>query len=78
MLALLVVLCPPFAVLLTDSPSQAFKNIGLTLLFYVPGVLHARSVVETYRTHRQYDSLMRVLESRATLRASRQPALTAR
>ncbi|MDY3552907.1 YqaE/Pmp3 family membrane protein [Gemmata sp. JC717] len=78
MLALLVVLCPPFAVLLTDSPSQVFKNVGLTLLFYVPGVLHARSVVETYRTHRRYDSLMRVLESRAARSTSRQPVLTAR
>lgn len=70
----IVVLCPPFAVLLTAPPSQAFKNIGLTLLFYVPGVLHARSVVETYRVHRKYDSLMRVLESRATPVPPRQVA----
>ena len=70
----LVVLCPPFAVLLTAPPSQALKNLGLTLLFYIPGVLHARSVVETYRVHRKYDSLMRVLESRAVSVPARQVA----
>ena len=43
MLTLLVILCPPLAVLLTASPTHAIKNLGLTLLFYVPGVLHARA-----------------------------------
>lgn len=64
MLAILVILCPPLAVLLTAAPSHAAKNFGLTLLFYIPGVVHARSVVERYRVNRRYDSLMRVLESR--------------
>jgi uncharacterized membrane protein YqaE (UPF0057 family) len=66
MLAILVVLCPPLAVLIVASPSHAAKNFGLTLLFYVPGVLHARSVVEQYQVSRRYDSLMRVLEERET------------
>lgn len=74
MLVLLVIVCPPFAVLLAAGPSQAAKNFGLTLFFYVPGVLHARSVVETYRAHRQYDSLMRVLESRSGRPPARQAA----
>ncbi|HEY1190070.1 MAG TPA: YqaE/Pmp3 family membrane protein [Gemmata sp.] len=74
MLVLLVLVCPPFAVLLTATPSQAAKNFGLTLFFYVPGVLHARSIVETYRVHRQYDSLMRTLESRAGMGHARQAA----
>lgn len=74
MLVLLAVLCPPLAVLLTAPPSQVAKNIVLTMLFYVPGVLHARSTVERYRTHRQYDSLMRVLESRAVMLPARQAA----
>jgi uncharacterized membrane protein YqaE (UPF0057 family) len=64
MLTILVVLCPPLAVLIVASPGHAAKNCGLTLLFYVPGVLHARSMVERYRVSRRYDSLMRVLEER--------------
>jgi len=64
MLTVLVILCPPLAVLLTAPSSSAAKNFGLTLLFYVPGVLHARRVVESYTVNRQYDSLMRQLEAR--------------
>ncbi len=66
MLVILVMLCPPFAVLLTATPSQAAKNFGLTLLLYVPGVLHARTIVEQYNAHRQFDSLMRILDNRAS------------
>jgi uncharacterized membrane protein YqaE (UPF0057 family) len=65
MLALLVYVCPPLAVLLTAPPAQAAKNLGLTLMFYVPGVLHARATVERYTVNRRYDHLMSVLETRA-------------
>jgi uncharacterized membrane protein YqaE (UPF0057 family) len=64
MLAILVILCPPLAVLLTASRSEAAKNLGLWLLFYIPGVLHAHSTVERYRVNRRYESLMRALEAR--------------
>jgi len=64
MLAILVILCPPLAVLLTAPLSHAAKNVGLTLLLYLPGVLHAHAVVEQYRVARRYESLMRLLESR--------------
>ncbi len=63
MLAVLVILCPPLAVLLTASPSQAVKNFGLTILLYVPGVLHAWAIVEQSRVTRRFDSLMRVLDA---------------
>jgi len=66
MLAVLVLLCPPLAVLLTASPSQAIKNVGLTLLLYFPGVLHARAVVEQYRVNRRYATLMRILDEHPT------------
>lgn len=71
MLVILVILCPPLAVLLTAPPSHAAKNFGLTLLFYFPGVVHAHFVVERYRVNRRYESLMRVLESRDPKPASR-------
>jgi uncharacterized membrane protein YqaE (UPF0057 family) len=66
MLAILVIFCPPLAVLIAASPGHAAKNLGLTLLLYVPGVIHAYSVVERYRVNRRYDSLMKLLEERET------------
>ena len=74
MLVLLAILCPPVAVLLTAPPSQAAKNFGLTLLFYVPGVLHARAAVDRYHAHRQYNSLVRLLESRTSAPVPRRAA----
>ena len=59
MLVVLVILCPPLAVLIT-APSRVAKNLGLTLLLYVPGVLHARGIVEQYQATRRYESLMRL------------------
>jgi uncharacterized membrane protein YqaE (UPF0057 family) len=73
MLTLLVILCPPLAVLLTASPSSAAKNFGLTLLFYIPGVLHARREVERYTVSRRYDAIMSLLDGRAA-RAETQAA----
>ncbi len=64
MLSVFTVICPPLAVLLTSSPLQAAANLGLTLLLYVPGVVHARKAVEKYSVNRQYDKLMRILDDR--------------
>lgn len=64
MLAVLVIVCPPIAVMLTAPASLAAKNLGLTLLLYVPGLLHARATVERYTVQRRYDALMNVLEAR--------------
>jgi uncharacterized membrane protein YqaE (UPF0057 family) len=64
MLNLLAVVCPPLAVLATGTPARAAKNLGLTLLLYVPGMLHARSVVEQSNLERRYNSVMLALEHR--------------
>jgi uncharacterized membrane protein YqaE (UPF0057 family) len=64
MLIVLAFLCPPLAVLFTAGPTHAAKNFGLTLLLYVPGVLHARRVVERYTINRRYEALMRALDTR--------------
>lgn len=76
MLTALVVLCPPLAVLLTASPTTAAKNFGLWMLGIVPGVLHARRVVEQYTVSRRYNALMQLLESKesASLPANTQAA----
>jgi uncharacterized membrane protein YqaE (UPF0057 family) len=64
MLQLLTVLCPPLAVLATGTPRRAATNLGLTLLLYIPGLLHARSVVEQRTLERRYDAVMQALERR--------------
>ncbi len=64
MLPLLAVVCPPLAVLFTESPSRAVANLGLTLLLYVPGLLHALRSVERHTVERRYASVMRALELR--------------
>jgi uncharacterized membrane protein YqaE (UPF0057 family) len=64
MLNLLAVVCPPLAVLATGTPGRAATNLALTLLLYVPGVLHARSVVEQTNLERRYNSVMLELERR--------------
>jgi uncharacterized membrane protein YqaE (UPF0057 family) len=64
MLNILTVLCPPLAVLASGGPGVAVANLGLTLLFYVPGLLHARSVVEQHSLERRYATVMRTLELR--------------
>lgn len=66
MLSLLAILCPPLAVLLAEkSGSRAAANLGLTLLLYFPGLIHALSTVERCDVGRRYESVMRVLERRA-------------
>jgi len=64
MLNLLAVVCPPLAVLATGTLTLAATNLGLTLLLYVPGMLHARSVVEQRNLERRYNSVMLALERR--------------
>ena len=62
MLNLLAVICPPLAVLATGNPGRAATNLGLTLLLYVPGMLHARSVVGQRNLERRYASVMQAME----------------
>jgi uncharacterized membrane protein YqaE (UPF0057 family) len=49
MLYLLAIILPPLAVLLTGRPLQAVLNFFLTLLFWVPGVVHAILVVNEHK-----------------------------
>ena len=64
MLNLLAVVCPPLAVLATGSPSAAAANLGLTMLLYVPGMLHARALVEKHIIEQRYNTVMVALERR--------------
>jgi uncharacterized membrane protein YqaE (UPF0057 family) len=64
MLSFLAVVCPPLAVLATGPKSRAVANAGLTLLLFVPGVVHALSEVSRHNLERRYNSVMRAMETR--------------
>jgi uncharacterized membrane protein YqaE (UPF0057 family) len=45
----LSIVFPPLAVLMAKKPFQAFFNLILTMLFWLPGVIHAILVVNEYK-----------------------------
>jgi uncharacterized membrane protein YqaE (UPF0057 family) len=45
---ILAVLLPPVAVLICGKPVQALFNLLLTLLLWIPGIIHAMFVVNSY------------------------------
>ena len=68
MLYLVAILLPPLAVLLAGKPFQALINVVLTLMIWIPGVIHALLVVNNYyadkRTQRVVDTIKREGEAR--------------
>ena len=57
MLYLLAIVIPPLAVLLTGRPVQALLNVGLTCLFWLPGMIHALLVVHEYKADKRFDRM---------------------
>ena len=55
---LLAIVLPPLAVLLCAKPIQALLNFVLTLFFWIPGVIHALMVVNTYFEDRRTDRVL--------------------
>ncbi len=53
MLYLFAILMPPLAVLLTGRPAAAVLNAGLTLLLWIPGVIHAFAVVNEHKANKR-------------------------
>jgi uncharacterized membrane protein YqaE (UPF0057 family) len=72
-LYLVAILLPPLAVLLAGKPFQALINVVLTLMIWIPGVIHALFVVNNYyadkRTQRVVDTIKR--EGEAQRKAGR-------
>lgn len=64
MLYLLAIILPPVAVLLTGRPFQALLNVLLTLLVWIPGVVHAILVVNEYKADKRADRISRSLRGR--------------
>jgi uncharacterized membrane protein YqaE (UPF0057 family) len=59
MMYLLAILLPPLAVLLCGKPLQALLNVLLTLLGWVPGIIHACLVVSSHQADKRQDRLIR-------------------
>ena len=64
MLYLVAIFLPPVAVLLCGKPFQAIVNLVLTLLFYVPGLIHAVLVVNNHYADKRTDRLVREMKGR--------------
>ncbi|MEX0936533.1 MAG: YqaE/Pmp3 family membrane protein [Pirellulales bacterium] len=61
MLWLLAILLPPVAVLFIGKPLSAVLNLLLTLMFFVPGMIHALVLVNEYKTDKRFTQLARSL-----------------
>lgn len=59
---LFAVLLPPVAVLMCGKPVQAVLSLVLTLLGWLPGVIHAVLVVNNYEADRRNQELIRAME----------------
>ena len=80
MLYLIAILVPPLAVLLAGKPFQALLNLLLTLLLYVPGLLHALLVVHNHYADKRAARVVTEMkkEAKRSSRASRASHSTSR
>ena len=62
---LIAIILPPIAVLICGKPLQAILNLLLTLLFWVPGAVHALFVVHSYLADKRTDRVVEALEKSA-------------
>jgi uncharacterized membrane protein YqaE (UPF0057 family) len=76
MLYLLAILLPPLAVLIAGKPVQAVLNVLLTLLFYVPGLIHALFVVNNYYADKRTNRVVKEMRKQ-TEEIRRQAEITA-
>jgi len=51
-------------VFLCGKPVQGVLNILLTLLFWVPGIIHALFVVSSHKADQRMERLIKVMERR--------------
>lgn len=59
---LLAILLPPLAVLLCGKPIQFVLNLILTLLFWIPGSVHALFVVHNHLADQRADRIIRSMQ----------------
>ena len=63
---LLAVILPPVAVLICGKPIQALLNLVLTLLFWIPGLIHALFVVNGYYADRRTDRVIEAIKEKGS------------
>lgn len=61
---IIAIFLPPLAVFLCGKPFQALLNILLTLMFWVPGVIHALLVVNGHLADKRTDRIVDALKER--------------
>ena len=61
---LIAILLPPLAVLLCGKPFQALLNIFLTLLFWIPGMIHALLVVNNHLEDKRANRIIKAMKER--------------
>ena len=54
----LAIILPPLAVFLCAKPIQALLNLFLTILGWIPGVIHALFVVHSHLQEKQTDKII--------------------
>lgn len=59
---ILAILLPPVAVLFCGRPVQFLVNLVLTLLLWIPGMIHAMLVVNGYYADRRTERIIRALD----------------
>lgn len=63
---LLAIILPPVAVLLCGKPVQFMLNIFLTLLFWIPGAIHAVLVVNSHLADERTGRLEKAIRESAS------------
>lgn len=63
MMYLLAILLPPVAVLLCGKPIQALLNLGLTLLLWIPGSIHAILVVNEHKANQRANRMAKKMRT---------------
>jgi uncharacterized membrane protein YqaE (UPF0057 family) len=59
---LIAIILPPLAVFLCGKPGQAILNLILTLMFFVPGVVHALVVVASHKADKRNEALIKAAQ----------------
>ena len=58
---ILAIFIPPIAVFLCGKPFQGIISIFLTLLFWIPGVIHALFVVHNHLADKRTDRIVKAI-----------------
>lgn len=61
---LLAILLPPVAVFLCGKPIQGIISIFLTLLFWIPGVVHALFVVHGHLADKRTEKIVEAIKEK--------------